>query len=146
MMVLNFISRILAKVWDFVDNIMIEICYDGYEYREKKQEKEDKRIKAKRQTDIKSKQYSRKATNKQVPKEYLDFFGGNNDIALQYMQSNIVPMPMPNQSRGVQHKSLGNKRSNPVEDEENFFICPNCKLKIPLTEIETHQKSCFSHK
>ena len=147
--VLKFFSRIIGKIWDFLDDIMIEICYDGYEYRKKKLEKEDRRMKTQRTIDRNSMKYSRKATNKQVPKEYMDFFGGNNDIAVQYMQSNVVPMPVPHYSGGVQHKSLGNQKSHNkqrVEDEENFFVCPDCKRKIPLTEIDTHQQSCFSNK
>ena len=163
--VLSIIGKILYRIFDFLDDIMTEICYDGYEYREKKRIKEEKKMQAQRKTEInshKTQKYSRKSTNKQVPKEYVDFFGGNPDIATQYMQNNnkspnIEVIYMQNQPQNPElfQKKFVQQQNNSFElphshspkakqtiDEEDIYICPYCKRKIPISQIESHSNLC----
>jgi hypothetical protein len=147
--VFRMIGRVFSRIWDFFDDIMIEVCYDGHEYRERKREKEEKKLKAKRKSEInehKAQKYIKKNTTKAVPQEYIDFFGGNNDIAIQYMHSN--PMPPMAYPPNINNASQNNKRNQGINtkklenDEENFFVCPNCRLKLNILFIESHQRTC----
>ena len=93
--VLKKIKAALNIIWDFFDDIMIEVCYDGYEYRERKREKEERKLKAIRKSEMnkhKTQKFSHSNTNKPLPKEYVDFFGGNPDAAAQYVQASNSPV------------------------------------------------------
>jgi len=185
--VLGIVGTILYKIWDFFDDITIEICYDGDEYRDRRREKDERRMEAHRKVEMnqhKTEKFSRTTSNKQTAKQYIDFFGGNKDIAVQYMQaqaykneSNHAPelylynqnvyqnnkinqqLPHPQNNMGDsqiqkesphhKHHDLGynNKHHHSKEqranDAENFYICPSCHIKLPLSAIETHQSECL---
>ena len=57
-------ARLVKAIFDILDNIILVLCYDEYDYQQKKKEKKERQIRRKREATLKSVQIIRKNSPK----------------------------------------------------------------------------------
>lgn len=129
-MVLNFIGKILWSIYDFLDDLWIELCLSGSEKRNEKKRKQEKRLKRQRSREIEKRKTSKKLSRREKSLNYVEKNHMHHDIENQY-------------SSPHGHLKQGNIPNTNIPVNENlYFVCPNCNYKILLKNIETHEQIC----
>ena len=96
-------ARLVKAIFDILDNIILVLCYDDYDYQQKKREKKERQIRRKREATLKTVQIIRKNSPKN---QTLKTDKVENESLNDYKKGRIMnPIQVPTISEKQQFKS-----------------------------------------